>query len=231
MCVGYLAGHGTGKHLVYWPQTAQSSLSGAVSLARVIPKRNRLRSLPKPEKWRLAGALAMAVLQYHSTPWLRANWKADDILFFDISDPERPGSLRSPHLHLLRQPKGKQALHPITEDIWVKNETLFRLGIILLELEFEASLEAIIHEFKVDGIPQLPDAPLAHQLLIPKRHAGEQMGTLYGRIVRMCLDCDFGLGLHRYSLDDPRLQKLFYSQIVRQFEDGMPDYSKIWPES
>ncbi|KAH0559285.1 hypothetical protein GP486_004201 [Trichoglossum hirsutum] len=231
ICVGYLAEHGAGKHLVYWPRHAQPSLSGAVSLAKVISKRQRMRSLPKPDKWRLAGVLAKAVLQYHSTPWLRTNWKADDILFFGISDPERPGSLKSPHLHLLERSKGKQKSHAITEDVWVKNETLFRLGVILLELEFEASLEAIIQELRVDGIPQAPDAPLAHQLLIPKRHAGERMGTLYGRIVRMCLDCDFGLGLDNYSLSDPRLQRLFYSQIVCQFEDGMPDYSKIWPES
>ncbi|KAH0541226.1 hypothetical protein FGG08_004282 [Glutinoglossum americanum] len=173
----------------------------------------------------------MAVLQYHSTPWLRTNWKADDILFFGIDDPEHPGSSRSPHLRLLRRSKGKQALYATAEDIWVKNETLFGLGVILLELEFEASLEAIIREFKLDGIPQSPDAPLAHQLLIPKCRAGQQMGTAYGRIVRMCLDCDFGLGLDSYSLEDPRLQKLFYSQIVRQFEDGMPDYAKIWPDT
>jgi hypothetical protein len=231
ICLGYLAEHGAGKHFVYWPRDAQPSLSGAVSLAGVISGRQRLRSLPKPDKWRLAGALSMAVLQYHSTPWLRTDWKADDILFFGISDPQLPGSLESPHLHLLGRSKGKQRSHATTEDVCVKNETLFRLGVILLELEFEASLEAIIQDFEVDGMPQAPDAPLAHQLLVPKRYAGEQMGAQYGQIVRMCLDCDFGLGLGHYSLSDPRLQRGFYSKVVSQFEYYMSDYSRIWPES
>ena len=100
---------------------------------------------------------------------------------------------------------------------------------MFLEIEFGDRLENLIERTRLPGAPQL-DQPLICQLQILKRRSGEQLGTLYGRIVRMCLDCDFRLGLDEYTLQDPRVQKVFYSQVVVPFQESMPDYSKIWSD-
>ena len=63
-----------------------------------------------------------------------------------------------------------------------------------------------------------------------KQRAGTQLGTLYGRIVRMCLDCDFGLGLEEYRLEDRRVQRVFYERVVRVFQEGMPEFERIWED-
>ena len=88
-------------------------------------------------------------------------------------------------LYLLRRSKGKHSNAPANlTDPWVKNETLSRLGIILLEPEFEDSMERIIQRDRLTGIPEQNQSSLAHQLLLPKQHADDEMGTDYGRVVR-----------------------------------------------
>lgn len=112
---------------------------------------------------------------------------------------------------------------------FIRNKTLFQLGTILLELEFEDSLEAIIEKWNT-AFPNAQDnmGSLTDRLLVPKRHAGENLGVECGRIVRMCLDCDFGLGLSEYSLRDEALQKTFYLQTVYQLEKMLPIWEKIY---
>ena len=229
--MGYLPGQGTSRHLVYRTQPQDHVFAGAQTLALLLSQRQANQRLNKLDKWRLAGALSMAVLQYHSTPWLQTTFMSHDILFFNEKHEGRPiRSLRSPHLRILRGRKGKEReSQQTTTDPLVKNETLFRLGMILLELEFEDSLEKIIGKFKIHGVaPEGPEVSLSQQLLLPKHRAGEEMGTDYGRMVRMCLDCDFGLGLHQYSLDDRQLQRAFYLQVVCQFQDLDLLWEKIY---
>lgn len=229
-CIGYLSGQGTDRYMVYKRQGTPSAHGTAMSLSKLIISHRRQQNIPKPHKWRLAGSLSLAVLLYHSTPWLRSELNSDDILFFGPNDPRRPDSLKYPHLHSSRR-RQRQSLEKgaLARDGYIKNEMLHCLGIILLELEFEDTLESLIVESKIDGFADA-DMPLTQQLLLVKRRAGMQLGTLYGRIVRMCLDCDFGLGLDKYTLDDPKVQSAFYSQVVKQFQERMPEYSKIWSD-
>lgn len=224
-CLGYLSGF-----LVYRSQPTSNDFAGATPLSRLLSQRQSHQRLNVLDKWKLAGALAMAVLQYHSTPWLQETWMSTDILFFDKHSTGRTQSLESPHLHLLRGSKGKEKEgRPMVGDPFIKNETLFRLGMILLELEFEDTVEGISEKCNPLGPGnQNPHESLARRLLTPKYRAGDQMGTDYGRIVRMCLDCDFGLGLHDYSLDDRQVQRAFYLQIVCQFQKLLPAWEKIY---
>ena len=226
-CVGYLTGVGTGKYMVYTRQADPSSFGcGTISLSKMIASHRRQQYLPKPDKWRLAGALSLAVLLYHSTPWLQTELKSDDILFFGSDDRGRKGLLNAPHLHSFQRHKGKafERISLSGNDGRIKNEMLYCLGVVLLEIEFEDTLESLIVDSTLDGAANL------QQLMLLKRRAGRELGTLYGRIIRMCLDCDFGLGLDEYTLDDPRVQKIFYAQVVRQFQERMPEYDKIWSD-
>ena len=273
-CVGYLT-DGTDRYMVYTRQAAPSNLgSGTTSLSKMIASHRRQQNLPKSDKWRLAGALSLAVLLYHSTPWLQSELKSEDILFFDSDDQEHQASLKAPHLHYFQRHKGKAPEKSLlSKDGLIKNEMLHCLGVVLLEIEFEDTLESLILDSTLGGVPDI------QQMILLKRRAGRELGTLYGRIIRMCLDCDFGLGyvflesifprlnlvmssvrsvsegrnlypapklsaphqtsktdweiyssLDEYNLDDSRVQKVFYSQVVRQFQERMPEYNKIWSD-
>jgi len=230
-CIGYFKGPDASKYVVYNAPSTNSPFSGATSLSKLIADRQRLGRLPKPGKWKLAGSLSMATLLYHSTPWLNTTWKSDDVLFFNFSDVDQSNTLDSPYLHPLSQ---KKVHHRVSNKEssaqWIKNVFIYRLGIMLLELEFEDTLANLVQKSKVEGSAPA-DMLIADPLLLLKHRAGEHLGTLYGRIVRMCLDCDFGLGLNDYPLEDANVQKVFYSRIVRQFQERMPEYSKIWEDS
>lgn len=191
-CIGCLSGLGKDRYTVFSRQSERPDLSEMVSLTNMICGGGQSRSLSKSEKWRVAGALSLAVLLYNSTPWLHNAFKSDDVLFIYSTDPNDPQAAKTPHLHSL----GRNAIlnpsaRPSPENDWVKNRMLYCLGIVLLEIEFGDRLENLVESSKLRGSPQL-DEPLTRQLQLLKRRSGEQLGTLYGRMVRMCLDCDFG---------------------------------------
>lgn len=226
--------------LVYCNEPSRH-LARATPLARLLSERNSQQGLNNLEKWKLATSLSMAVLQYHSTPWLQPEkWMDNGIMFFE-QEPTTEGvkSPESLHLQLLPQPSAandednSEAISVFNNDPFIKNQTLFQLGMILLELEFEESLDIITNMWNNQLVPGTTqesnnNESWARRLLAPKFHAGEKLGPDYGRIVRMCLDCDFGLGLSDYSLDDDQLQKAFYLQIVCQFRKLLPTWEKIY---
>lgn len=225
-CLGHIPGF-----VVYRSQQKNHEFSGAIPIARVLSCRNGGRRMNNLEKWKLAGALATAVFQYHSTPWLRETWMDKNILFFEIQSVGRPRSLESPHLHLFQGPNGdtRHLTFSVYDDPFIKNKILFQLGMLLLELEFEESLDVLTEKWNTI-FPRVQDLgePLTRRLLVPKCHAGENLGPGYGRIVRMCLDCDFGLGLPTYSLNDRSVQKAFYLQIICQFKELLPTWEKLY---
>lgn len=228
-CLGFLSGF-----VVYRNPPKNDNFSAVFPMARLFSRGQGNLKMNNLDKWRLAGALSRAVLQYHSTPWLRETWMDNDIMFFEKKPIEGPGSLESPHLHLFRRTNEdtSKRVSETYDDRLIKNKTLFQLGTILLELEFEDSLEAIIKKWNTN-FPNAQDAmcSLTDRLLVPKRHAGENLGVKYGAIVRMCLDCDFGLGLSEYSLHNEALQEAFYLQTVYQLEKMLPIWEDIYGAS
>lgn len=227
--------------LVYCNESSRH-LARATPLARLLSERNSQRGLNSLEKWKVATSLSMAVLQYHSTPWLQPErWMDNGIMFFE-QEPTTKGVGTPESLHLQLLPKtsaasddddNSEAISVFNNDPFIKNQTLFQLGMILLELEFEESLDTISNMWNTQLVPDTTqecnkDESWAHRLHVPKFHAGEKLGPDYGRIVRMCLDCDFCLGLCDYSLDDDQLQKAFYLKIVCQFRKLLPSWEKIY---
>ena len=191
-CIGCLSGLGKDRYTVFSRQLERPDLSEMISLTKMICGGGRSRSLSNSAKWRVDGPRSLAVLLYNSTPWLHNAFKSDDVLFIYSTDPNDPQAAKTPHLHSLGRNAtlDSHAKHPPESD-WVKNRILYCLGIMLLEIEFGDRLENLVESSKLLGSPQL-DEPLTRQLQLLKRRSGEHLGTLYGRMVRMCLDCDFG---------------------------------------
>jgi hypothetical protein len=184
---------------------------------------------------RLAASLAMAVLQYHSTPWLPELWKSKDVVFFGVDDVQQGNiSLCQPHLNVeFSKSKGKRkaviddeastntryplgtASHaqPSTQPSTIygaRNEILFHLGIVLLEVGFAtpwATLRASLLKTFSDQI--VSDYIIADKLA---RLLINSMGPTYSCIVRKCLGCDFGLG--ETDLASEELQGKFLLDVV-----------------
>lgn len=92
VCVRTLENTKYCKHRVYAPPSIVRSECGqATTLSQLISKisdQGSTDGLPQYEQLRLAKTLATAVFQYHATPWLKLEWRSEDIYFFGINENE-----------------------------------------------------------------------------------------------------------------------------------------------
>jgi len=173
------------------------------------------------EKLSLARLLTLAVLRFQATPWLAESWGSNDISFYSINErPQHVTSLQSPFLNV-RLPNTtssqiEQITHPEYKASSISpNSTLFSLGVVLLELGYDAPLEALRHEDDLRGGAnnQFTDFFTASRLskLVSKR-----LGLRYGKLVQKCLACNFGVGT---ELESPELQSAIVVNVVNELDE------------
>ena len=213
------------------PTGSSSSLAEVISW---IDENSIMRSLPRHTILALASSMAAAVLQYYSTPWLSESWQSQDIWFFGIEDLQQVvKSLESPHLNVdisrtgaregeappLKAPSG------VSGSYGARNELLFRLGVMLLELGF-AKPWPMLKEKIVDRWPdpesRVTDYHAAEKLA---RRLVNSMGPQYSRITLKCLGCDFGLG--ESDLSSEQLQQTYLTDVVDALQSMQHRLSNI----
>jgi len=187
-----------------------------------------------------ASSLACAVLQYHSTPWLPEGWQSNHVRFFGVTEHllETADFIQAPpyfKVELTNPDKGKSLdlgptnRHmrlgggvilndtPETSNSVVRNEILFRFGIVLLELGYSKPW-ARLKRPVLSILP--PNKQTDYHAAVKLTWASfltDRMGPRYPIIVRKCLSCDFGLG--EDSLEDEELQGTFLVDVVNALQE------------
>ena len=221
-CVGLLEDSDNYRHLVYFstptPQQSPGKVTSLKELMSFLSRKGHLGSIPQFERLRLARSLAIAVLQYHATPWLKGSWRSGDIYFFGVNEKSimtGSCSLSCPHLNVrVRGPDGLMARSSaVPPRAFAPNPVLFGLGVVLTELAYTAPLQSLQqpsdHE---NGENKYTEFFVAKRL---GSSIGREMGSTYGKIVKKCLQCDFGCG---DDLNDPELQAGFYREVICELE-------------
>lgn len=172
------------------------------------------------DQLRLARNMVIAVLKFHSTPWLREYFVADDFGFFD-GDAELSSCLRTLHFSVDLISKGymepaascmegvnlPDASQDLTEEVenakiqyGIRNMTLWSLGAILLQIGRWSKINS-------------PD-----DVCTVRRLSSQvpPLGPRYQRLTKKCLDCDFGYG---DDLSKPRLQQAIYENLACELTD------------
>ena len=228
VCVGILENSDKCKHYVYLsPLTLDSQPRRPISLGQLIRSASRpglVGNIPVHERLGLAKNLAVAVLQYHSTPWLRLSWRSDDILFFSAGETTQMQEL--PNLsapHLSAKVMGPYGQLPRASTIQVqklaRNPILFSLGVVLLEIAHAASLESL----KQDSDLTSGQEDRYTEFFTARRLAkskGSVMGITYHNIVEQLVECVFPC---RDDLNNDQLQEAFHSSIIcplAELEEG-----------
>ena len=221
-CAGFLQQSYSLKHVIYTPdydvgQTTfiTNSLEEELKLAGYTSM-----CIPLPEKLHLARLLALAVLRFNSTPWLDNGLRSKDILFPDLLDVS-PETVRMPYLKS-RVLIGENQLvaghstinsqdrlnHPRSP---VRNQTLYSLGVLLVELAYNSPLQDLQINEDDQGDP--------HTLYWAALRLGErvwrELGQKYADAVKICLYGGFGASS---DLDDARVQKMFFDEVVWKLE-------------
>ncbi|ETS81699.1 hypothetical protein PFICI_06701 [Pestalotiopsis fici W106-1] len=167
------------------------------------------------DQLRLARNMVVAVLKFHSTPWLRQYFVADDFHFFEV-DTDLSSSLRTLHFSVDHNSKGCTRLsesymqgidipdtsQDLIEEVenasiqyGIRNMTLWSLGAILLQIGRWSKINSPDDVFTVRKLSsQVPP-----------------LGPRYQQLTKKCLDCDFGYG---DDLSKPRLQQAVYENLV-----------------
>lgn len=171
------------------------------------------------DRFKLAVILASSVLQLHETPWLEELWRADSIFFVD-----RPGmpcydqpfvSQHFGHLNLPPTPGAPEDISCI-----IRNQTLYALGIALIELWFRKSIAELW--ILADGARNT-DSDLKNfmaEFKTAKRLSEtlySEAGAKYSDAVRRCICCDFDN--RACTLEDAQFQRAVYEKVVAQLQE------------
>lgn len=210
------------KHLVYpLPSMLDRTDKNGVSLENFLISISRdigLGVFPQYKRLYLAKNLALAVLQYYATSWLKIAWRSQDILFFREQGDSLMNSvpnLSTPHLNVKvteaggRVSEGLQASRSLAP-----NPILFGLGVVLLEIAYSAPLKTLQRSCDLEnGVEnQYTEFFTARRLA---KSIGREMGSSYGAIVKKLLQCDFGCG---DDFNDRDLQAGYYRDVVCELD-------------
>jgi hypothetical protein len=210
-CAGFLQQSAKSKHFIF-PKAEHDLTSHSPTSLRdvlIMNKDSRL-GLPLNDKMFLATSLAAAVLQYHSTPWLKDELCGRSVLFFGETDYSK-SPLNAPYIST--SPFGQStsnAKDPIQQPpaALAPNSLLYNLGVMLIELAFETPLND--PKDHAGGVDQ---QHLSHHSV--KRLAemvGQKVGPRYRVVVQRCLECRFETV--QTELEDVSLQRAFYYSVI-----------------
>lgn len=198
------------------------SVAGLMSVRDILSHQAE-KSVNIIDQFKLARDLALTVLKFHSTPWLREYFTLRDLSFFTTST-KLPECLQTLHVtqDFFQSPSIRTCLTEKSVDeasmrdstyaetsgtmelakyqYGVRNLTLWSLGTALLEIGRWSRLE------NLDDVPSVRRA--AVEVL--------DLGPKYRDLTKKCLECDFGYG---DDLAKPRLQQAVYENLVCELTD------------
>lgn len=169
------------------PQANRVSTLTSVKLTEVFAQR---KTLTNRERVELALTLALAVLQISCTNWMKGKWTSDHLLL--VTDASRKMHPYIVHrFQSSRRGSIESTLAPPTVNQvadWIKNISLFALGVFLLEVCFNQSIEdlATPKEKQSNGDPW-PYTPLLTAKRLSKA-VQDHLGLHYAQAVSACLD-------------------------------------------
>ena len=136
------------KHCLYWaeptitPETQSKSLDELLSCPI---SGSQKASLSRKDRLRIAVTLASSILELDGTLWLKPTWSSKDILFHEKTNQASDPQYSYPYISwkLCRNDNNVSGSRQhLSSNDWLafRNETLFALGLTLVELCFGSKL-------------------------------------------------------------------------------------------
>jgi hypothetical protein len=155
-------------------------------LAEFFSRRSRLSHKNRVQ---LALILALGVLQISSTNWLKGKWTKDNILLV-MDTPDKPlpyVTHRFPsRRHSQVVPMTTTTSSPMSQ--YVRNPSLFALGVFLLEVGYNNSIEDLATDDEKRTLSAGPFLTAARLSLT----VGDELGGRYAQVVKACLNFECG---------------------------------------
>ncbi|KAI1061026.1 hypothetical protein LB507_010093 [Fusarium sp. FIESC RH6] len=174
------------------------------------PKTNPVRPphlvLSRKQRLAIAAASSWAVLYLCGSPWLDDNWDGKNHLQLFLEEAQGTGSASLqadyPSISQLFKPISQrlspESMNPVTDfqNSQIRNKTLFSLGILLIELCLNKTLDRLRLELQANDFaaslgvlsPEPTDFEVANRLT---EDIYLEAGHSYGYAVQRCLRCEF----------------------------------------
>jgi hypothetical protein len=225
-CMGFLEKTKTFKHFVYSPTNAPSSRSNSQSLKEFLhSSMEGNKQQGWVEKLQLARLLSLAVLRFHSTPWLPESWSSKDVCLFSLDGPTQQDPILGSACINTQLAHGDAHIHVTEASVpsLATNKELFSLAIVLIELGHDAPFEVIsqAEHPRVGTNKQIEDFLTARRL---GESVHRKLNMTYGRLVEKCLNCNFGVAT---KLNDAELQSAVLIHVVNQLDVCLEQYRKF----
>jgi hypothetical protein len=198
-----------------------------VSLKQLLDEQ---RKLGRKDRLQLSVTLASSLLQLHETAWLSKDWNKSSVLFelqrtqnetndVCVNKPFVSYSFPLP----AHQVTLEDTARPNLKGPGYRNQSVFALGILLIELWFGSSLEKlrIKSDMGVDEIPNpITDLVTARRLL---EDVYSEAGDWYGDAVRRCIFCEFDQ--RHTSLDNATFKDAVDRGVIQPLVNHLSSFS------
>jgi hypothetical protein len=178
------------------------------------------------DKLRIATKLSSNMLQLYSTPWLSDYWRSSEIFFLYRSGATPTSIYKNPFVYSSLSPqKGKSTPSQRTTSRVIRNQTLFALGVLLIELWYGQPLEELqsASDLNHQGTPGIAWCTATR---IAEEELEFQAGKRYADAVRRCIRCEFGE--HRSAdLQSERFQQAVFEGVVVPIEKTLEQFQGI----
>lgn len=199
-CAGSFQKSELDEHLLYADSDRTIKRDGLKSLEDALnAAKSNPEGIPCPQKLTLAKLLALAVLRCHSTPWLNSEWGSRDIVFYGITNFSED-SLNGPFLKsMVSSTAGSTNQTLITPNVAspkmvasrrspIRNQTLYNLGVMLVELAYNRPLHDLQKPEDNQGGPHTSYWTATRM----GDKVGRKLGPMYADAVNICLYGGFG---------------------------------------
>jgi hypothetical protein len=224
--LGYLANTLPRTRLgLFRPQTPilNKDSFNMLSLGDILDKKQGAPRLSVASRQRLAASLAIGLLRLHGTPWLDKQWGRREITFFSNG-----GRVLVEHPFLSTK-LDASSTHPspgiyFTPSAAIRNESLFALGIILIELCLHRPFEDLLlpADLNADGTKHATTEYCAALRLLDTI-TGEA-SLEYVEVTRQCIECHFNQGAA--SLDNEIFRDAVYDNVVTVLEEEASRFAR-----
>ena len=251
--LGYLSSAKAFKHFIYAASQQSITSGGSIQQSPVtlldFIKDATDDTMTLLDQLKIAQKLAIAVLQFRSTPWLQEQWELQHLALFQTSTGNTETALRTLHLSAhfprVQKDKGKRVQLSKGSKTPESDELDFEMGKKqrdpeLIELEYNSILYGVENTkicslgiallqigFRkpIETLRQQQDLHNVHTARRLAKHGTAHLGPKYKSIAQKCLSCDFRSGS---DLENEELQNAVYADVVCGLEDiirGLGDVS------
>jgi hypothetical protein len=177
--------------------------------------------------------LAHSLLHFCESPWVSREWNKEHITFFQRAQAERANNNSFDLTRPWLAPTFGATLPEIeqTDDTWLmtrmhKNPSVLALGILLLEIELNSTIEQKCDQEGVDFdfVARSNANFLKAMQLIDRNsdaHILDYVPENIAQAIQACIKCDFVSEGASTSLNDEYFREAVYREIVRPLEDEL----------